>query len=341
VIGSLSALLAILVVGVGDAPSAGGTAPVPRAPDLPGPTVTPILPATPTGPPTGTADDLPIAISWSAPAECPGIDAVKTEVRRVAGPVPPPAEPLAADVMIRRGAGTGWLLTLVTRAGTRAGERRLAGADCTELMHAAALVLALMINPEASFIAEPPPPPAPPPPPPPPPEPERHFAIGVDVVVGSGALPGFAGAFGVRLAAGAAALSGELRGSIWPSRSIASANDRAAGGTFDLIDGSAAGCARARHDETLSPGVCAGASLVRLHGRGYGVGYPADTTAWWTAAFAEANLRARLSPLNAVRVAAQVVVPVGRPSFELAGVGQVFEPATIWLRGTLGWELHF
>ena len=34
-------------------------------------------------------------------------------------------------------------------------------------------------------------------------------------------------------------------------------------------------------------------------------------------------------------------VPLGRPSFELAGVGHVFEPATIWLRGTLGWELHF
>ena len=93
--------------------------------------------------------------------------------------------------------------------------------------------------------------------------------------------------------------------------------------------------------ESLSPGVCAGASLVRLHGRGYGVGYPADASAWWTAAFAEANLRARLSPLNAVRLAAQVVVPLGRPSFELAGLNQVFEPATIWLRGTLGWELHF
>jgi hypothetical protein len=71
------------------------------------------------------------------------------------------------------------------------------------------------------------------------------------------------------------------------------------------------------------------------------VGYPTDTSAWWTAAFAEANLRVRLSPLNAVRLAAQVVVPLGRPSFELAGVGHVFESATIWLRGTLGWELHF
>jgi hypothetical protein len=160
-------------------------------------------------------------------------------------------------------------------------------------------------------------------------------------MVGSGALPGFAGGFGLRLAAGASALSGELRGSIWPARSIASTSDSAAGGTFDLIDASAAGCARALHDRSFAAGVCAGASLVRLHGSGYGVGYPTDTTAWSTAAFAEANLRVRVSALNAVRLAAQAVVPLGRPSFELAGVGHVFEPETIWLRATLGWELHF
>ncbi|HMF44889.1 MAG TPA: hypothetical protein VKQ32_29655, partial [Polyangia bacterium] len=68
---------------------------------------------------------------------------------------------------------------------------------------------------------------------------------------------------------------------------------------------------------------------------------PSEATAWWTAALGEANLRLRIGSRNAARLAAQVVVPLGRPSFELAGVGHVFEPATIWLRATLGWELHF
>jgi hypothetical protein len=45
--------------------------------------------------------------------------------------------------------------------------------------------------------------------------------------------------------------------------------------------------------------------------------------------------------MNFIRVAAQASVPLGRPSFALAGVGQVFEPASIWLRGLAGWELHF
>lgn len=308
-IGHLAALLAVFVVAAGDPPP---------------------------------VDDLPIAISWNAPGECPGIDALKAEVRRMAGQVPPPAERLAAEVTVRRAAGAGWQLTLATKAGTREGERKLAGADCAELMRAAALVMALMINPQANAIAEPPPPPPPAPPPPPPVERARRFSAGADVVVGSGALPDVAPGFGVRFAAGASSpFSVELRASVFMSRSTASASDPTKGGSFDLMDGALAGCARARRDRRLSPGACAGASVVRLHGAGYGVTSPDDASAWWTAAFAEANLRVRITPRNALRAAAQAVFPLGRPDFALAGVGQVFEPDAIWLRGTLGWELHF
>ena len=91
----------------------------------------------------------------------------------------------------------------------------------------------------------------------------------------------------------------------------------------------------------LAPGACIGGSVVRLHGTGYGVTDPGDAVAWWTVAFAEANLRIRLTPSNAVRLAAQGLVPLGLPNFAIGGVGQVFEPASFWLRGTLGWELHF
>ena len=179
-IGQLPALLATLVVGAGDAPAA--TPPPPQQPEVTG---------------TGTQpDDLPMTISWNAPDECPGIAELKAEIRRVAGQVPPPSERLSADVTVKRGPGNGWLLTLVTKAGERAGERRLAGSDCAELMHAAALVLGLMINPQAS-VAAPSPPPPPPSPPPPPVEPERHFAVGADVIVGNGALPGVAPGLGM------------------------------------------------------------------------------------------------------------------------------------------------
>ena len=322
-IGQLPVLLAVLAA-AGDQPA--GRA----APSEP-------LPAPP--PPAAPQPaDLPIAIGWNAPAECPSLDALEAEVRRIAGQVPPPAEPLAAEASVRR-AASGWQLTLTTRAGTRAGERKLAGPDCAELMRAAALVMALMINPQASLGPEPPPPLPPPPPPPPPPA--RRFAVGADVLVGSGALPGAAGGFGLRLGAGAAVFSGELRASLWLSRSTASTADPTAGGSFDLADGAVAGCARARHDRALSPGACAGASVVRLHGTGYGISTPGEASAWWTAAFAEASLRVRVTPRNAARLAVQGVVPLGKPNFELSGGVRVFEPASFWLRASLGWELHF
>jgi len=160
-------------------------------------------------------------------------------------------------------------------------------------------------------------------------------------MVGDGGQPGVAPGVGLRFAIGVAALSAELRASLWMSRSTASAADAAAGGKFQLFDASAAVCARAFHEGILAPGICLGTSAERLHGTGFGVGYPGEASAWWSAAFAEGNLRVRVGSRNAARLAAQVVVPVGRPSFDLAGVGHVFEPATIWLRGTLGWELHF
>src|SRR4051812_17099625 len=104
----------MLAVGAGDAPASGPAAPA--APPLqPQPEVT-ITGAQP--------DDLPVAISWTAPEECPGIGELKAEVRRVAGLVQPPPERLSADVTVRRGAGSGWVLTLATRAGARAGERK-------------------------------------------------------------------------------------------------------------------------------------------------------------------------------------------------------------------------
>src|SRR4029079_627248 len=103
--------------------------------------------------------ELPIAISWIAPAECPGIDDVKAEVRRVAGEVPPPPESLSGEGTVRR-TGTGWLLTLATKTGGRAGERKLAGSDCGELMRAAALGMGLKVNPPARRLRQPDPAPA-------------------------------------------------------------------------------------------------------------------------------------------------------------------------------------
>ena len=321
----------MVLVAVGDAQPSGAVPPPAAA-----------APAPPAGDGAQEGvDDLPIAVAWDAPGECPGVEALKAEFRRVAGHVPPPAERLSAQVTVRRGPGRAWLLTLATKTGTRVGERRLAGSDCAELMRAAALILGLMINPKAGFVETAPPPAPPPLPPPPTAVPDDRFAAGADLQFGRGAQPAVAPGVGVRFAIAAAAFSAELRASFWTSRSTASSSDAAAGGTFRFFDVGAAGCGRAWRRRGISPALCVGAALAHLQASGYGVSNPGEASAWWPAAFAEASLRERITRRNAVRLAAQAVIPAGNPTFDLAGVGHVFQPASIWLRVGVGWELHF
>lgn len=291
--------------------------------------------------------DPPVALTWVAPPDCPGIDALRAEIRRVAGSVPPPEERLTADVTVQRGPGEKWQLTLATRTGTRAGERRLAGADCAELMRAAALVVALMINPAAGQMLEAPAKPQAAPPPmavavalPTDPT-DRQIAAGVEFLLGTGALPSVAPGVGVRLAVKHGAFSGEIRGGMWAERTVASLSDGATGGSFRLLDVGVAACVSARRDRRLSPAVCAGAAVSRLSGTGYGVTDPGAASAWWNAAFVEGSVRLRVTMRHGLRLAAQTLTSLGRPAFALAGVGPVFQPAWIWVRGTIGWEVIF
>lgn len=285
-----------------------------------------------------TAGPPPAVISWSAPVGCPSAEQFRSEVERVAGFHPAPTEPTEARAVVRRAADGGWELTLATRVGQQLGERALAAADCDALMRAGALVVALMMNPNAGA------PPAPPPPPPPPPLVDRSppaFELGAGVLVGLGLQPGGA-APGLGLRAGwGARFSGELRADLWTERQKTSPADASTGGTFDLATFTAVACGRARRTRRLVPGLCAGVELLRAHAAGFGVSDPGSATGWWAAAVVEANGRLRISTHNAVRAAFSGVIPLGRPTFALVGVGTVYQPALVALQAALGWEVDF
>lgn len=294
----------------------------------------------------GAAAPSAIAITWTAPEGCPGADEIKAEVRRMAGAAAPTAEATEVHATVLRDPGNAWQLTLTTKVGARQGERKLGASDCAELGRAAALVIALMINPAADPSAAPPvvtPPPAPPPAPPPPPEPPRasRFALGAAVLVGSGQLPDGAIGLGARFAVGGGAFSAQLRGDLWFPRDAGSAAKPSAGGSFGAVDLGLGGCLTARPDRRLGPNICAGAAVTGTHATGFGVNNPGAATVISAGAFLEGALRVKLTTRNALRVGIEALAPFERPSFALAGVGTVFRPAPIWLRGTLGWELNF
>jgi hypothetical protein len=313
-----------------------------------------VIAAAPTGaaerpaPPTeapAAALKTPLVITWSAPEGCPSADAIRGEVRRMAGTATAATDQIEVHASVVR-EHAGWQLTLTTQAGALSGERKLSAPDCAELGRAAALVIALMINPAAdpaaaaSVVA----PAAPTPPLLPPPQgapPERRFALGADLRVGSGELPGGAAGIGVRFAAGGGVFSVQARGGVWFPRDAASAAKPSAGGSFDAADLSLAACATARRDRRLAPAICLGAALIGAHASGSGVSDPGSATAISAGPFLEGAVRVRISARNALRAGIEALAPLSRPSFALAGVGAVFRPAALSLRAGLGWELNF
>ncbi|MEM7152856.1 MAG: hypothetical protein AAF799_08435 [Myxococcota bacterium] len=92
---------------------------------------------------------------------------------------------------------------------------------------------------------------------------------------------------------------------------------------------------------TLEFPLCGGVEVGALRGVGVGIDTPRDDRLGWFAAVADAGLA--WSPTRRFALGTRVgpVVPLVRPSFEIAGLGAVFEPAPVGLRAALTAEVRF
>ncbi len=102
---------------------------------------------------TARADDR-LVLEWRAPDGCPTRDAVEGEVARLVGGELPEGATIRADAQTIPAEGA-FELTLRTDVEGELGARTLRAERCDELAAAAALILALMIDPEAAMRAEP------------------------------------------------------------------------------------------------------------------------------------------------------------------------------------------
>ena len=100
----------------------------------------------------------PLDLEWIAPPGCPAREAVLDDVARILGPknTEAPIARVAARALLFRGEDARWHV-VVTVSSEGAGERRLDASSCEEVTNAAALVLALRLDP-TSFAPEMPPP---------------------------------------------------------------------------------------------------------------------------------------------------------------------------------------
>lgn len=88
-------------------------------------------------------------VTWTAPAECPDAAHFETRIAAHLGD-PAVADGVAVEVRIAA-AGGGFALSLRTEHG----ERALRGERCTDVVEAAALIVAMAIDPDAGFGPEP------------------------------------------------------------------------------------------------------------------------------------------------------------------------------------------
>jgi hypothetical protein len=288
-------------------------------------------------------------LSWvrdDAAADCPDAAAIEAEVAVRLGDNPfqrPPSQFIEATVT-RQAERFQVAIAMRGADGKLIGNRSLASAsgDCRSIATAAALTIAILIDPDA--MLRPPPTPAPPPPPPPAPAPRApdshpRARLAALAVGGWGALPG--PAFGGALAgtfdvAGHVAIG--LTGAFFPEQHAAPPND---GFSFGLSSVEASACVvPLGTGAALRWEVCAGLSAGLIHAVVSGV-TPVNPGERWT--FAATQLtRVAIPVLRAGVVEAGVEVAElhprraffveGRP----AGMETVFTQPAVGVTGFVG-----
>lgn len=282
------------------------------------------------------------SLSW---VRMPGADAcvstqdlardVEARLRR-----PVFVSPAQADVSVEghiepRSPGPGWKATIALRdaKGALIGTRELvrAEASCAEMREPLALVVAVMIDPDAALAPPPPPapppepppkveppPPAPPPPPPPPPprdEPRWAFDGGASTLFGLGVLPSLgAGVHVDGLLEPPRLFPLEILGGFFlDNTSSAEGPGRA---SFSLAFGGAGACPLRHASDRLSAYACATVQVgfVRASAEGFDVVQP-DERRLHVAGALEGRVSLRIAGPLALRVGLSGAAPFVRDAF--------------------------
>jgi hypothetical protein len=279
-------------------------------------------------------------LTYTAPAGCPTRAAIEAEIAAYLANSSGPA--VRAEIAIE---GTRAKVT-TTINGTK-GERTLEANTCDEAAHAAALVIALAVDPNLtsappSSIPTPPPKPTPPPEPTPavepakpepPPKPTRAgprfgLTLAAGPTVDAAALPGAAFGVAARIGTDVGRLVPNLGFVFLPSAKKTVAG-RDAGGEFAMVGGSAGACVKIT--EFLGP--CASFELGRMRAAGFGARATNAGSALWSAVLLGLSGGLRGRPIG-VRAEAWIVIPTTRPDFVIEDIGVVHTPR-VGVRATL------
>jgi hypothetical protein len=269
-------------------------------------------------------------LSWIAPAGCPSGADVEADARRLVGATTN-AQRLVARGKLVRLAPHQWQLNLVTALDESRGQRQLTFDSCEAAAQAAAVVLALMLNPHASVEAEPTtavtashPPPA-----------RGSLEAALRGGAAFGVFPGASPRLSVGLSGGLGPARLWLRASAGLIQTIQASSDNPAGAR---LHESSIGAAFCWEFLAASVGVapCAGVDLHRVVGRGRGVSQPEDGEIGWAAGSLGLLGGVPLGSVVGVQVLLAAEVPFARPRVYLQDIGELLRPFVIGGRADLG-----
>jgi hypothetical protein len=292
----------------------------------------------------------PVDLDWSAPEGCPDREAVLVEVLKLAGAKAASAHHLKAHATIRAAEGTGFFLSLLTELEGVKGGRTLSGVSCESLSDAAALMLALILNPEVATKALPAAPAEKPAEEPAPsaatiataehhrPGARTTWLVGAHGGAQVGVLEDLSPSIALSLGIGLGRFAMRLVPTFTPPQKIYA--EAGLGGRLWTVGGAAFGCwATPLTWPVLTP--CLGLEVTWLQGRGLGVMHSRDASVYWVSG--ELALFAGL-PLGRglmLEVGAIGLLPFSRPSVYLEdGQTPVSRPAVLGFKalGGLAWR---
>jgi hypothetical protein len=290
-------------------------------------------------------------LQWSAPAGCPDEATVNARIVRYLGGATPAntdSTNASATVTIE---DEQFRVQIRSNLGGAHGERTLTGETCDAVADAVALILAMMVDPDAvrgaQTVIKPnePTPTAPPAvvvvtPPPPSIEP-TDLPIEASLISGIGVLPELA--FGVRLGFGVSRgnWSASMAAQFWPESTRRLPLDQEVGGRFSRAS---IGIRVTRGWDLwrkMSGRVGIGTDGVRTSASGFGVSDPGDASALWIEPLATASLRWEMTRWLALQTEVLGGLPLYRPQFTLVDRGQVWRPPAAQLTWGIGAVLRF
>jgi hypothetical protein len=271
-----------------------------------------------------------VEFEWVAPEECPSESQVLGDARSLIAHEPAPADAqLHARALVAHEPDGAWRLTMDVGESSRTVD----GASCEELARAAALFLALLVDPVTNEAPSTEPPNATPPVAPRPVRPRaaahpvtaprRAWDLGAGVTGDVGTLPR-AALWGM-LAAGyeRRAVRVGLAVAVGLPAAVTASGTTVAQLTPGLV--TASGCVLSRVEPAVDWGPCLRSDLGLIRSETVNLA-PAhrDAWLWWAAGGA---LFAAVRPASSVRVEASigVAVPLVHPSFRIEGIGVVHE----------------